>query len=117
MILIAIAVLAVLYATGTQIQTLDQARALLLFAGMAWSVMIVNSLPMVLDCAPPGRIGTYTGLYYVATQSASIVGPFAAGWIIQLSGNSYRIIYPYAAGALVLAGISMWGVRRGEARS
>jgi MFS family permease len=78
--------------------------------------MIVNSLPMVIDCAPRGRIGTYTGLYYVATQSASILGPYAAGWIVQLSGNSYRIIYPYAVGALVLAGLSMWGVQRGEAR-
>jgi maltose/moltooligosaccharide transporter len=78
--------------------------------------MIVNSLPMVIDCAPRGRIGTYTGLYYVATQSASIIGPYAAGWIVQLSGNSYRIIYPYAGCALVLAGLSMVGVSRGEAR-
>jgi len=115
-ILAAIAALAVLYTVGTQIETLPQARALLLLAGIFWSVMIVNSLPMVIDCAPRGRIGTYTGLYYVATQSASILGPYAAGWIVQLSGNSYRIIYPYAAGALVLAGMSMWGVRGGEAR-
>jgi maltose/moltooligosaccharide transporter len=116
-ILTAIAALAVLYMmVGTQVQTLPQARALLVAAGVCWSVMIVNSLPMVVDCAPRSRIGTYTGLYYVATQSASIVGPYAAGWIVQLSGNSYRIMYPYAAGALILAGLSMWGVRRGEAR-
>lgn len=116
-ILTAIATLAVLYLVATQLQTLSQARALLVGVGICWSVMIVNSLPMVIDCAPRGRIGTYTGLYYVATQSASIIGPYVAGWIVQLSDNSYRIIYPYAACALVLAALSMAGVRRGEARS
>ncbi len=115
-ILVAITTLAVVYMVGTQIETLGQARALLIGAGICWSVMIVNSLPMVIDCAPRGRIGTYTGLYYVATQSASIIGPYVAGWIVQLSGNNYAIIYPYAAGALLLAGLSMLGVRRGEAR-
>jgi len=115
-ILVAISTLAVVYMLGTRVETLAQARALLVGAGICWSVMIVNSLPMVIDCAPRGRIGTYTGLYYVATQSASIIGPYVAGWIVQLSGNSYGIIYPYAAGALLLAGLSMLGVRRGEAR-
>ncbi len=115
-ILVAITTLSVVYAAGTQLETLGQARALLVAAGIAWSVMIVNSLPMVIDCAPRGRIGTYTGLYYVATQSASILGPYAAGWMVQLSGNAYTVIFPYAAGALVLAGLSMFGVRRGEAR-
>jgi MFS family permease len=115
-ILTALAAFVALYLGATQITTLGQARAVLVVAGVCWSVMIVNSLPMVVDCAPRGRIGTYTGLYYVATQSASIFGPYVAGWIVQLAGNSYRVIYPYAAIAMVLAGLSMWGVRRGEAR-
>lgn len=115
-ILAAIAALATLFYTGAFIETIGQARVLLLVAGIAWSVMVVNSLPMVLDCAPPGRIGTYTGLYYVAAQSSAILGPFAAGWIIELFGNDYRVIFPYAAFTLILAGLAMWGVRRGEAR-
>lgn len=115
-ILIAIVAQSALYLGGYWVETLFQARALLLFAGMAWAVMIVNSLPMVVDCAPRGRIGTYTGLYYVATQSASILGPYASGWFVQLSGNDYRVIFPYAAGALVVAFLAMWGVKQGEAR-
>jgi maltose/moltooligosaccharide transporter len=88
---------------------------MLLVAGCAWAIVVVNSLPMVVDCAPEGRLGTYTGLYYVASQSASILGPIMAGWIVGLFGNRYRVIFPYATGALLLAAFFMWRVRRGEA--
>jgi maltose/moltooligosaccharide transporter len=115
-ILTAIVLLALLYGCAFGLKTLEQARVLLVLAGMAWSTMVVNSLPMVVDCAPEGRIGTYTGLYYVASQSSAIIGPYAAGWMVQLLGNAYRAMFPYAALALTLAGIAMWGVRRGEAR-
>ena len=84
--------------------------------GIFWTLIVVNSLPMVVDCAPANRVGTYTGLYYLASQSSAVLGPILGGQIIQLAGNNYRVIFPYAALTLIVALFSMLGVRRGEAR-
>lgn len=114
-ILVAIGMLSVLFLSCWFLETIGQARLMLGLIGSVWIVMVVNSLPMVVDCAPPGRLGTYTGLYYVASQSSAVIGPIAGGQIIQLFGNDYRVMFPYAALTLLLAGAAMWGVRRGEA--
>jgi Na+/melibiose symporter-like transporter len=114
-ILAAIAVLSVLLGSCWFLETITQAKVMLGLIGSAWIVMVVNSLPMVVDCAPPRLVGTYTGLYYVASQSSAVIGPIAGGQIIGLFDNDYRVMFPYAALTLLLAGAAMWGVRRGEA--
>ena len=115
-ILVAIGVLSALLASCWFLQTIGQAEILLALIGASWIVMVVNSLPMVVDCAPEHRLGTYTGLYYVASQTSAVVGPIAGGQIVGLFGNDYRVIFPYAAFTLLCAGAAMWRVQRGEAR-
>jgi MFS family permease len=60
----------------------------LMLAGLAWSLININSLPMVVDMTTPVKIGTYTGLYYLFSTLAAIAGPNINGWIIQLSGKN-----------------------------
>jgi len=44
----------------------------LMIGGIAWSLININSLPMVVDMTSIERIGTFTGLYYLfSTLSAS----------------------------------------------
>jgi MFS family permease len=116
-ILVSITLLSALLGSAYFCVTLDQAKILLVLMGASWIVMVVNSLPMVVDCAPPRRLGTYTGLYYIASQSSAVVGPIAGGLIIGWFGNDYRIMFPYAALTLLCALAAMWGVKRGEAIS
>ncbi len=41
--------------------------AILFLGGIAWSLININSLPMIVDIAPDDRLlGTYTGLYYIS---------------------------------------------------
>jgi maltose/moltooligosaccharide transporter len=87
----------------------------LMTAGVAWSLININSLPMVVDMVELARVGTYTGLYYLFSTLAAIAGPNVNGWIIYVSGNDYNSIMLMAALFMVLALILMWGVRRGEA--
>ncbi len=88
----------------------------LMVGGIAWALVNINSLPMVVDMVEDARIGTYTGLYYLFSTLAAIVGPNVNGWIIQLARNNYNsvmVVSPlFMAGALVL----MLGIRRGEAK-
>lgn len=88
----------------------------LMVAGIAWALININSLPMVVDLTEAAKLGTYTGLYYLFSTLAAIAGPNITGWIIQLTGKDYRNTFIAAPFFMVLALISIAGVRRGEAK-
>jgi maltose/moltooligosaccharide transporter len=88
---------------------------ILMVAGVSWALININSLPMVVDMTTASRLGTYTGLYYLFSTLAAIVGPNINGWIIQLSGSDYSMTMVAAPLFMLLAFIMMIGVRRGEA--
>ncbi len=89
---------------------------LLMPAGIAWAFININSLPMVVDLTTAARIGTYTGLYYLFSTLAAIVGPNLNGLLIQMSGNNYNAIMVISPLFLFIALFLMLGVKRGEAR-
>ncbi len=88
---------------------------LLMVAGAAWALININSLPMVVDSTTLARVGTYTGLYYLFSTLAAIVGPNTNGWMVQLSNLNYNMVMLLAPVFLIVAFILMAGVRRGEA--
>lgn len=88
--------------------------AILMVAGVAWSLININSLPMVVDMTDAARIGTYTGLYYLFSTLAAISGPILYGFIIQLSGGNYSLLMIVSPIFFILAFLSMAGVTKGE---
>jgi maltose/moltooligosaccharide transporter len=88
---------------------------ILMLAGAAWALININSLPMVVDMTSAAEIGTYTGLYYLFSTLAAIVGPNINGWIISLSGKNYSTIMLVAPVFMLAALALMSGVQRGEA--
>ena len=91
------------------------AGVLLIFGGIGWAFVNINSLPMVVELTSAARIGTFTGLYYLFSTLSAIIGPNVNGWAIQLSGNNYNVIMLIAPFFMLAALILMLGVRRGEA--
>jgi len=89
---------------------------LLMFAGLSWSLVNINSLPMVVDLTDAVKIGTYTGLYYLFSTMAAIAGPNINGWIVQLTGNNYSSIFVIGPIFMVAALVSILGMKGGEAR-
>ncbi len=89
---------------------------ILMLAGISWALININSLPMVVDMTDDLHIGTFTGLYYLFSTMAAILGPNVNGLIIQLSGSNYSSIMVIGPIFMVLAFILMVGVRRGEAK-
>jgi MFS family permease len=103
----------------TKLPVLGNIRVVSLFlmpAGIAWALININSLPMVVDMTTAARIGTYTGLYYLFSTFAAIVGPNFNGLLVQLSGNRYNTIMLISPLFLFIALILMLGVKRGEAQ-
>jgi Na+/melibiose symporter-like transporter len=83
--------------------------------GIAWALININSLPMVVDMTDAVHIGTYTGLYYLFSTLAAILGPILYGGIIQASNNQYRLLMLVSPIFLLFALLAMLGVKRGEA--
>jgi len=88
---------------------------LLMLAGVAWALININSLPMVVDMTTPARLGTYTGMYYLASTLAAVAGPNINGLLVTLTGRNYNNIMLAAPLFLVAALVLMVGVKRGEA--
>ncbi|HIQ00828.1 MAG TPA: MFS transporter [Anaerolineales bacterium] len=90
---------------------------LLALGGVAWSLVNINSLPMVVDISTSEEVlGTYTGLYYVAGTLAAVVGPILNGWVIDMTGRNYNMIFLVTPAFFVLAILCMLGVTKGEAK-
>ncbi len=104
--------------TLTKLPVLGTIRVINLFlmgAGVAWSFININSLPMVVDLTTAARVGTFTGLYYLFSTLSAIVGPNLNGWIVQFSGGNYNAMMFVSPFFLVVALILMLGVHKGEA--
>ncbi len=67
-----------------------------------------------MDIAPQTQLGTYTGLYYLFSTAAAILGPVLAGLLIDAFGGDHGIIFTIAPAALAVAFVLILGVRRGE---
>jgi maltose/moltooligosaccharide transporter len=89
---------------------------ILMFAGIGWAMINVNSLPMVVDMTDDEHIGTFTGLYYFFSQLAATFGPVFFGWTIQFARNDYRLMMVIAPFFFLIAFVMMINVRSGEAK-
>lgn len=92
---------------------------LLVFAGIGWSFVNVNSIVIIWELAPSSeKIGTYTGIYYLFSFLAAITGPYILGGLTDLFNNPL-VSPPYTLvlnGAifLIIALVLMFFVKRGE---
>jgi len=85
--------------------------------GMGWALVNINSLPMVVDiAASDADLGTYTGLYYLASQLAAVAGPIINGYIVKWGGGDYNLIFLATPAFFLLAVLCMLRVTKGEVR-
>ncbi len=109
-------VFAALLLVGFFVPNIIVIGAALALGGIAWSLVNINSLPMVIDTSDSDtNIGTFTGLYYLASQLAAIAGPTLNGFLIERFQN-YNLVLLVPVIFFILAAASMQGVTRGEAK-
>jgi MFS family permease len=80
--------------------------------GLGWALVNVNSIVMVWEQLGKARLGAGTGLYYVFSMSAGIVGPFVAGVIFDLT--TIGVLYPLSILFLIVALLLTLTVKLGE---
>ena len=114
-ILLGVVILAACFAIAGMVRTFSTAvYALFVIIGFAWAAINVNSYPMVVEISRSGDVGTYTGYYYTFSMAAQIVTPIISGWLLEHVG--YHTLFPYAAGLVALAFVTMLFVRHGDNR-
>ncbi len=110
-ILVGIVALTASFAFGWLVQDEVMLIGLLVLGGMAWALINVNALPLLYGPGGPDHIGAFTGLYFLAINFASVTGPQLVGFLIDLSGKNYRVMFLFAAFFVALAGLLMTWVR------
>jgi MFS family permease len=106
-ILVGIFGLCALFLFGLLISSSAMLIAFLVLAGFFWALINVNSLPMVYDIGSNARIGVFTGLYYLASNLAAVVGPQTVGVMIDITSENYRIMFVFAFIFMALAAVCM----------
>jgi maltose/moltooligosaccharide transporter len=91
------------------------------FGGFFWAFINVNSIVMLWEVSRKKQ-GTFTGIYYVFSQSASAIGPIVFGFLADVMviyfgftvTTKWMLLWPFAIIFLIIAFIAMLGVKRGE---
>ncbi len=114
-ILLGVVILAVCFAVAGMVRTFSPLLyVVFVIIGFAWAAINVNSYPMVVEISRSGDVGKYTGYYYTFSMAAQIITPIVSGWLLEHVG--YHTLFPYAAGLVALAFVTMLFVRHGDNR-
>ena len=74
--------------------------------GLAWAAINVNSLPMVVEMCRGSDVGRFTGYYYTASMTGTL-----------MKHISYQVLFPYAAFFVAMSFVTMLFVRHGDSRA
>ena len=97
--------------------TLPVVAAMLFVGGFGWALVNINCLPMILDTSTSEDLmGTFSGLYFIATTLAGTLGPILNGWIIDVAGRDYRVIFLVCPLFFLFSFLSLLGVSTGEVK-
>ena len=113
-ILAGLAIMAVFLLGGYFVTNMTYLTIMLIAAGIGWALININSFPMVSDIAPPGKIGSYTGLYYFFSMLAAITAPPVVGGLMDVFGH--RAMFLFSVLFMLIALLCMLQVKRGEAQ-
>ncbi|MBP3645446.1 MAG: MFS transporter [Clostridia bacterium] len=82
--------------------------------GAAWSMINVNSYPMVVEISKSSEVGKFTGYYYTFSMAAQIATPILSGWLLEHVG--YHTLFPYAAIMVAASFVTISLTRHGDSR-
>ena len=115
MIQCGVTLLALNFAAAALFTTFHPA-AYVIFAlvGVAWSMINVNSYPMVVEISKSSEVGKFTGYYYTFSMAAQIATPIISGWLLEHVG--YHTLFPYAAIMVAASFVTISLTRHGDSR-
>ncbi|BAL81676.1 MFS transporter [Caldisericum exile] len=86
-------------------------KYLFALGGILWDLFIVNAIPTVIDFGTSETQGTYTGFYYLFSQTANIIAPVLAGSLADVFKTKF-VIFPVSVFAFIISFTSLIFMRR-----
>ncbi len=83
-------------------------------AGIGWSMINVNSYPMVVELSKGSDIGKYTGYYYTASMAAQTLTPVLSGKFLDIK---FTTLFPYATIFVFASFVTMLFVKHGDVKT
>ena len=115
MIQTGVVVLALSFGTAALFTTFHPlAYVVFALVGIAWSMINVNSYPMVVEISNASEVGKFTGYYYTFSMAAQIATPILSGWLLEHVG--YYTLFPYAALMVAASFVTITLTRHGDNR-
>ncbi|MBR3873561.1 MAG: MFS transporter [Clostridia bacterium] len=110
-----VTVLALSFATAALFTTFHPSVYIIFsLVGIAWSMINVNSYPMVVEISKASEVGKFTGYYYTFSMAAQIATPILSGWLLEHVG--YHTLFPYAALMVAASFVTISLTKHGDSR-
>ena len=95
------------------------------FIGLFYSSIIINSIVIIWQLAPKGKVGALTGVYYLFSHLSATFSPVLAGVVFSLyefltdvdDGFQYIMLFPFAILCEIAAFFCLRHVKRGETKT
>lgn len=84
--------------------------------GFGFSLVHVNSYPMVVELCNSKKVGAFTGYYYASSMAAQTITPCLFGLLILIPGLSFSFLPLYALIAVAVAAITFLFVKNAHNR-
>ncbi len=92
------------------------------FIGIFFGFININTIVMIWEMAPKGKIGAYTGAYYFFSQLSATLSPVIAGLTFDTyrkifkvaDGQQYIVMFPYLIFWEIIAILFLFKVKSGE---
>lgn len=92
--------------------------------GIFYGMININTIVIMWGMAPEGKIGAYTGAYYLFSQLSATLSPVFAGLLFDIygalgnltNGQQYSALFPFVIVFELIAMIWLSRVKRGETK-
>ena len=92
--------------------------------GVFYGMININTIVMIWEMAPKGKIGAFTGAYYFFSQLSATLSPTFAGFSFDVykalfnvaEGQQYVLMFPYLIFWEIIAIICLSRVKTGESQ-
>ena len=75
----------------------------IVFLGIGWALININSYPMIVEMANKKNVGAFTGKYYTFSMIGQTVTPVLVGLIMSFTESGIKVLYIYSLITMIIA--------------